>query len=156
MYTLTSFSISRYSVASSKLAFTAKLFAWCKAPFRSVSQLQSLQWLLSGRQPSSVLLQPLLLQEEGMELFVSADSISPPVCSDRVDFWIQISNIKLFFQKFQLFLLILVYYSHFNPVIYFTYGMCHSDHLCSLVVRVPNYRSRGPGSIPGVTRFSEK
>jgi hypothetical protein len=24
------------------------------------------------------------------------------------------------------------------------------------VVRVPGYRSRGPGSIPGATRFSEK
>jgi hypothetical protein len=26
---------------------------------------------------------------------------------------------------------------------------------CGLVVRVPGYRSRGPGSIPGATRFSE-
>jgi hypothetical protein len=30
------------------------------------------------------------------------------------------------------------------------------DHLCGLVVRVPGYRFRGPGSIPGATRFSEK
>jgi hypothetical protein len=30
------------------------------------------------------------------------------------------------------------------------------DHLCGLVVRVPGYRSRSPGSIPGATRFSEK
>jgi hypothetical protein len=30
------------------------------------------------------------------------------------------------------------------------------DHLCDLVVRAPGYRSRGPGSIPGATRFSEK
>jgi hypothetical protein len=30
------------------------------------------------------------------------------------------------------------------------------DHLCGLVVRVPGYRSRGLGSIPGVTTFSEK
>jgi hypothetical protein len=29
------------------------------------------------------------------------------------------------------------------------------DRLCGLVVRVPLYRSRGPGSIPGTTRFSE-
>jgi hypothetical protein len=29
------------------------------------------------------------------------------------------------------------------------------DHLCGLVVRVLGYRSRGPGSIPGATRFSE-
>jgi hypothetical protein len=30
------------------------------------------------------------------------------------------------------------------------------DRLCGLVVRVPGYRSRGPGSILGTTRFSEK
>jgi hypothetical protein len=29
--------------------------------------------------------------------------------------------------------------------------MCH-DRLCGLVVRVPGYRSNGPGSIPGATR----
>jgi hypothetical protein len=28
------------------------------------------------------------------------------------------------------------------------------DRLCGLVVRVPGYRSRGPGLIPGATRFS--
>jgi hypothetical protein len=27
------------------------------------------------------------------------------------------------------------------------------DCLCGIVVRVPRYRSRGPGSIPSVTRF---
>jgi hypothetical protein len=31
-----------------------------------------------------------------------------------------------------------------------------TDRLCGLVVRVPGYRSRDPGSIPGATRFSEK
>jgi hypothetical protein len=30
------------------------------------------------------------------------------------------------------------------------------DRLCGLVFRVPGYRSRGLGSIPGTTRFSEK
>jgi hypothetical protein len=30
------------------------------------------------------------------------------------------------------------------------------DRLCGLVVRVPAYRSRGPGLIPGATGFSEK
>jgi hypothetical protein len=30
------------------------------------------------------------------------------------------------------------------------------DHLCGLVVRVPVYRFRGTGSIPGATGFSEK
>jgi hypothetical protein len=34
----------------------------------------------------------------------------------------------------------------------FDYGV----FLCGLVVRVPGYRSRGPGSIYGATRFSEK
>jgi hypothetical protein len=30
------------------------------------------------------------------------------------------------------------------------------DRLCGLVVRVPGYRSRGPGSILSAIRFSEK
>jgi hypothetical protein len=30
------------------------------------------------------------------------------------------------------------------------------DRLCGLVIRVPGYRSRGPGSIPNASRFSEK
>jgi hypothetical protein len=30
------------------------------------------------------------------------------------------------------------------------------DRLCGLVVRVTGYRCRGPGSIPGDTRFSDK
>jgi hypothetical protein len=30
----------------------------------------------------------------------------------------------------------------------------YCDHLCGLVVRVLGYRSEGPGSIPGTTRFS--
>jgi hypothetical protein len=30
------------------------------------------------------------------------------------------------------------------------------DHLCGLVVRDPGYIFRGLGSIPGITRFSEK
>jgi hypothetical protein len=29
------------------------------------------------------------------------------------------------------------------------------DRLCGLVVRIPGYRSRGPGLIPSATRFSE-
>jgi hypothetical protein len=31
-----------------------------------------------------------------------------------------------------------------------------TDPLCGLVVRVPGYESRGSGSIPGATKFSEK
>jgi hypothetical protein len=37
------------------------------------------------------------------------------------------------------------YYYHF-----------YYDRLCGLVTRVSGYRSRGPGSIPGATRLSEK
>jgi hypothetical protein len=37
--------------------------------------------------------------------------------------------------------------------IYHNFGR---DHLCGLVVRVPGYRSRGPGSILGNTRFFEQ
>jgi hypothetical protein len=33
--------------------------------------------------------------------------------------------------------------------------LLHDDRLCGIVVRVPDYRSRVPGSIPGSTRFSE-
>jgi hypothetical protein len=32
----------------------------------------------------------------------------------------------------------------------------HCYRLCGLVIRVPGCRSRGPGSTPGATRFSEK
>jgi hypothetical protein len=37
-------------------------------------------------------------------------------------------------------------------------GACSKlcERLCGLVVRVPGYRSRGPGSIPGPSRFFEK
>jgi hypothetical protein len=45
---------------------------------------------------------------------------------------------------------VLKYLAHFYFAVQFT------DRLCGLVVRVPGYRSRGAGSIPGATRFSEK
>jgi hypothetical protein len=34
-------------------------------------------------------------------------------------------------------------------------GGGNKDRLCDPEVRVPGYRSRGPGSIPGATTFSE-
>jgi hypothetical protein len=44
-----------------------------------------------------------------------------------------------------------------NSVGYILYFHAHyMDCLCGLVVRVVGYRSGGPGSIPGTTRFSEK
>jgi hypothetical protein len=36
------------------------------------------------------------------------------------------------------------------------WNLWHYDRLCGLVVRVSGYRSRGSGSIPGPTRFSEQ
>jgi hypothetical protein len=38
----------------------------------------------------------------------------------------------------------------------FSFSKAISDRLCGQVVRVLGYRSGGPGSIPGTTRFSEK
>jgi hypothetical protein len=35
-------------------------------------------------------------------------------------------------------------------------GVYNEDRICSLVIRFPGYRSRGPGLIPGSIRFSEK
>jgi hypothetical protein len=32
----------------------------------------------------------------------------------------------------------------------------NADRFCGLVARIPGYRSRGPGSIPVATTFSEK
>jgi hypothetical protein len=38
----------------------------------------------------------------------------------------------------------------------FEYITAAEEVFCGLVVRVPGYRSRSSGSIPGATRFSEK
>jgi hypothetical protein len=43
------------------------------------------------------------------------------------------------------------YRDSFTFLLYF-----NTDRLCDLVVRVPGDKSRGPGSIAGATRFSEK
>jgi hypothetical protein len=43
-----------------------------------------------------------------------------------------------------------------STIMIVTSVLIYHDRICDLVVRVPGYRSRGPGSIPGVTRFSEK
>jgi hypothetical protein len=44
-----------------------------------------------------------------------------------------------------------------EPVTSHNVTVCdYHDRLCSLVVRVPGYRSKGPGSISGATRFSDK
>jgi hypothetical protein len=34
-------------------------------------------------------------------------------------------------------------------------NLIYIDRLCGLVAKVPGYTFRGPGSIPGATRFSE-
>jgi hypothetical protein len=44
--------------------------------------------------------------------------------------------------------------SHYHYYYYYYYY--YYGRLCGLVVRVLGYRSGGPGSIPGTTRFSER
>jgi hypothetical protein len=44
-----------------------------------------------------------------------------------------------------------IYLIYFNQ-----YCLTVLDHLCGIVVRALGYRSGGPGSIPGTTRFSGK
>jgi hypothetical protein len=39
---------------------------------------------------------------------------------------------------------------------FFHFLLYRRDRLCGLVVGVHGYRSSGPGTIPGATRFSEK
>jgi hypothetical protein len=38
----------------------------------------------------------------------------------------------------------------------FLLSVLYTDHLCGLTVKVPGYRSRGPGLIPGATTIPEK
>jgi hypothetical protein len=64
-------------------------------------------------------------------------------------------------ETFPLLFTLLQSYSYFHIVLYslrnyYVFICCFVDSLCVLVVRVPGYRSRGPGSIPGTTRCSEK
>jgi hypothetical protein len=44
----------------------------------------------------------------------------------------------------------------FNYAQVLLHQMEKTDRFCGLVVRVSSYRSTGPGSIPGATKFSEK
>jgi hypothetical protein len=43
-----------------------------------------------------------------------------------------------------------------SPPLRVCYIMTLEDRLCGLVVRIPGFRSRGPGSNPAATTFSEK
>jgi hypothetical protein len=45
---------------------------------------------------------------------------------------------------------------HLVPIDHLVQWLGYELHLCGVVVRVPGYRSRGPGSIAGATRFSDK
>jgi hypothetical protein len=44
----------------------------------------------------------------------------------------------------------------YRPILFSSVCISSFARLCGLVVRVPGYRSRGPGLIPGDTKFSEK
>jgi hypothetical protein len=45
---------------------------------------------------------------------------------------------------------------HWVTVVHLVLVKKQGDPLCSLLARVPGYRSRDPGSSLGLTRFSEK
>jgi hypothetical protein len=49
-----------------------------------------------------------------------------------------------------------LYYMCIYRCIIYILLVYYSDRFCGLVVKVPGYRSRGPGSILGATGFSEK
>jgi hypothetical protein len=51
---------------------------------------------------------------------------------------------------------LLIYLFVYSYLFIFLFINLFSDRLCGLVVRVLGYRSGGPVSIPGTTRFSEK
>jgi hypothetical protein len=44
----------------------------------------------------------------------------------------------------------------FNEIFIIMWYAKGNDRFCGLVLRVPGYRSRGPGLIPGTTRFYDK
>jgi hypothetical protein len=46
--------------------------------------------------------------------------------------------------------------TYIGIILIYAWWYWNTDRLCGLVVRVLGYRSGGPGSIPGTTRFSEK
>jgi hypothetical protein len=52
-------------------------------------------------------------------------------------------------------LFLTLFYDHYNEETAFVIEM-YKEILWGLAVRVPGYRSRGPGSTPGATRFSSK
>jgi hypothetical protein len=62
--------------------------------------------------------------------------------------WFQSNPTNYTFLKF----VTVLVYTHYVIII-----LCSSEtnRLCGLVVRVPGYRLRGPGSFPGATRFRE-
>jgi hypothetical protein len=87
-------------------------------------------------------------------------SILPPAAtSTEIEIGFENSKSKLFIMPDILRLLLW----HYDPSI-ILYVKNHInillhpeiDRLCGLMARVPGYRSRDPGSIPGATRFSEK
>jgi hypothetical protein len=48
-----------------------------------------------------------------------------------------------------------LFYEKGTPAHFIKFTVLLIDHLCGLLVRIPGYISRGPSSIPRVTRFSE-
>jgi hypothetical protein len=82
--------------------------------------------------------------------FVQQVYHAPPLWSSGQSSWLQIQRLGFDSPRYQ----------SFSEVVGLEWGpLClvsTIDLLCGLVVRVPGYGSRGPGLIPGATRFSEK
>jgi hypothetical protein len=80
----------------------------------------------------------------------SCKKTRPPLCSSGQGSWLQIQRFGFDSQRYHI----------FRGVVGLKRGphtlVSLIDHLCCLAVKVPAYRSRGPGSIPDATRFSEK
>jgi hypothetical protein len=66
------------------------------------------------------------------------------------------NNVRPFLRKPQIISPISMECTHYIQSNNFDFVSHCIDRLCGLVVRVPSHRSKGPGSIPGTARFSEK
>jgi hypothetical protein len=62
-------------------------------------------------------------------------------------------SVKVTARKLDIYIYIYIYMNFSRSLLT---NLCNEHNLlCGLVVRVPGYRSTGPGSIPGAARFAE-
>jgi hypothetical protein len=89
-------------------------------------------------------------QQNWQQNFKSCINAALPLWPSSQSSWLQIQRSSFYSRRYQI----------FGELLGLELGplslMSTIDRLCGLMVRVPGYRSRGPCSIPGATRFSEK